>query len=599
MADDAVFQEAIDALREGNRTKARELLTGLLTNDQNNATYWIWMSALVDTAKERVYCLQTALKLDPENATAKRGLILHGALPADETIQPFPVNRPRAWEEKLLLAHEKPKPKGWAAVRGSPVFRLALVLLLFGAITAGVVFGFVIPAANRTQQLPTRTPGPSPTYTLTPTSINATGQPVFASTAGPLAELLSVPYTATPLYVNTPRPPQSNDIYRGMKPAYERGDWDEVIRLSTEVLKVEPDAADVYYYMGEAYRFKGEASLAINAYQGALGLNPNFGAAYVGLARARLLGDPNANVLPLLEEAVRLDPNFGEAYLEKAKIELRDNNIQSALTDLNEANKRLSNSPLVFYYLALARQKENNTELALEAAKRANTLDVTYLPTYLLLGQLYADAGDNEEAGKALDLYLKYSAGDANAYFILGRIHFSKGEYAETVRQMNKALAIDRNLREAYLYRFLSNVELGDGKAGDEDIDRILSYYPERFDANLAIVRLHYLNERFGSAELAATKTEMLAQTDKEKALIYYWSGLVYEKRNNPKKAVEYWQKLLSLPEDAMTPTMRAEAETRLRELQPATPTITPGGRTATPTRTPTPTKTPSPTATK
>src|SRR5918996_100902 len=124
MADDAVFQEAVDALREGNKTRARELLTGLLKTDQNNATYWVWMSSTVDTTKERIYCLQTALKLDPKNAAAKRGLILHGALPPDETVQPFPVNRPRAWEEKLLLAHEKPRPKGLEALKASPVVRL-------------------------------------------------------------------------------------------------------------------------------------------------------------------------------------------------------------------------------------------------------------------------------------------------------------------------------------------------------------------------------------------------------------------------------------------------------------------------------------------
>jgi hypothetical protein len=141
MADDVIFQEAVDALREGNRTKARELLTGLLKTDQNNATYWVWMSALMDTPKERIYCLQAAFKLDPENVSAKRGLILHGALPPDETIQPFPMNKPRAWEQKLLLAHEKPKPKGWAAVKGSPVFRLAVVLLLIGVVVSGVVFG--------------------------------------------------------------------------------------------------------------------------------------------------------------------------------------------------------------------------------------------------------------------------------------------------------------------------------------------------------------------------------------------------------------------------------------------------------------------------
>ena len=81
----------------------------------------------MDTAKERIYCLQTAFKLDPGNAAAKHGLILHGALPRMKPFSLSPVNRPRAWEEKLLLAHEKPKPKGWAAVKASPVVRLGRV----------------------------------------------------------------------------------------------------------------------------------------------------------------------------------------------------------------------------------------------------------------------------------------------------------------------------------------------------------------------------------------------------------------------------------------------------------------------------------------
>src|ERR1044071_9010935 len=202
--DDAVFQEAIEALREGKKSRARELLTELLKTDQNNATYWVWMSATVDSPKERIYCLQTALKLDPENASAKRGLILHGALSPDESIKPFPVNRPRAWEEKLLLAHEKPKLKGWAAVRASPVARIGGVVILAAVIVTGVVFGFVIPRITQISSIATVAPGPSPTYTLTPTSMNATGVPVVIGTSAPLSELLSAPYTPTALYVVTP-----------------------------------------------------------------------------------------------------------------------------------------------------------------------------------------------------------------------------------------------------------------------------------------------------------------------------------------------------------------------------------------------------------
>src|SRR5512138_2177147 len=306
MADnDAVFQEAVEAVRAGNKSRARELLTGLLKTDQNNATYWVWMSSTVDNAKERIYCLQTAFKLDPENAAAKRGLILHGALSPDETIQPFPVNRPRAWEEKLLLEHEKPKPKGWAAVKASPVARLGAFALLGLILVGGIVFVFNQVLTQQVERPPTITPGPSPTYTLTPTFVNATGQPAPKGTAAPLSELLAEPYTPTPLYVQTPRGPMSSDIYRSVKVAFEKGNWDDAIKGWQEVLKVEPQAADAYYYIGECYRFKGDPTSALDNYVRAINVNLQFGPAYVGEARARLMLDPGAKVLPLFDEAIR------------------------------------------------------------------------------------------------------------------------------------------------------------------------------------------------------------------------------------------------------------------------------------------------------
>jgi tetratricopeptide (TPR) repeat protein len=597
MADDAVFQEAVDALREGNKTRARELLTGLLKNNQNNATYWVWMSSTVDTTKERIYCLQTAFKLDPENAAAKRGLILHGALPPDDTVQPFPVNRPRAWEEKLLLAHEKPKPKGWQAIKASPVARLGGFVALGAVLIGAVVFGLILPNVNQGALPATKTPGPSPTYTLTPTARNATAQPVLVNTSAPLSDLLPVPYTPTALYVNTPRPPQSQDTYRAVRAAFARGDWDEVIRGMQEVIRLEPDAADTYYYIGEAYRFKGDYGNAFQQYQLAREKDPDFGAAYVGMARARLATDPNADVLPLLDDAIRLDPNFGEAYLERARIKLRDNDVQGALTDLSLSNRLLPNSPLVYFYLAQARQREGELGLALNAARRANELDVTMLPVYLLLGQIYAEAGSDEEAATALQIYLKYAPEDSAAYLLLGKMHFNNREYEETITTINRAIALDRNRREAYLYRFLSNVELGSGDQAEEDINSVLLFYPDAFDVHLGILRTHLLQGRNGSALLELDKTEALAETDEQKALIYFWGATVYERRDDPDHAAEYWQLLLDLPEDAMTEDMRAEAEEHLSTLVTATATpsrtLTPRPRTPTPTKTRAPTRTP------
>ncbi len=593
MADDAVFQEAVEALREGNKTRARELLTSLLKTDQNNATYWVWMSATVDSTKERIYCLQTAFKLDPENATAKRGLILLGALPPDETVQPFSLKRPRVWEEKLLLAHEKPKQKGWAAVRASPVFRLggiaALLIVLFG----GVYFGFIVPATQQTGP-PTRTPGPSPTWTYTPTSVNATGIPQVAGTQAPLSELLDAPLTPTPFYVNTPRSPITGDIHRRFLEEFRVGNWDAAISHLQEIVRLEPDAADPYYYIGEAYRFKGEPFSALDSYELALQKDPQFGAAYVGLARARIQIDPGANVLPLLDEAIRFDPNFGEAYLERAKVKLRDNDIQGAVRDLGNADRLLPNSPLVYYTLGQTRQKEREYELALIAAERSNDLDPTYLPVYLLLGQLYVENGDSVKAGEALDIYLTYNEGDAEAFLLYGKAQFNNRDYRGAIRSMNQVISIDRNRREAYLYRFYSNVELGDGDAADDDIDRLLIYYPNLFEFNIALIRVHLIQNRNGSALQILEKSVGIAETDEQLATAYFWGGVVHEERDELEDAADYWQLLLELPEDATTEEQRKVAEEHLRDIR--TPTAAP---TRTPTRTPTATKLVTPTRTR
>src|SRR5512135_1783714 len=140
-AVDTMFEDAVDALRQGERARGKEILTRLLKADQNNPNYWIWMSAAVDTAKERIYCLETALKLDPQNAIAKRGLVLLGGIQPDENVQPFPLNRPRAWENDLLLAHERPQEKG--AAMSSPLAKLAGIGLAGTVVIALVTYGLL------------------------------------------------------------------------------------------------------------------------------------------------------------------------------------------------------------------------------------------------------------------------------------------------------------------------------------------------------------------------------------------------------------------------------------------------------------------------
>jgi len=596
MAEDTPFQEAIEALREGDKAKAKDLLTDLLKTDQNNPQYWIWLSAAVESTKERIYCLKTVLQMDPENATAKRGLVMLGALPPDEKVQPFSLDRPRRWEEEITLDSDKLKEqRTLKSMITSPVGRLTGLGVIGAAVIAAVVFGLIIPNRATFVQRSTNTPGPSPTHTLTPTFVNATGQARgVKGTLIPLAELLDAPHTPTPFYVNTPRAPESIDQNRVVLAAYANQDWDEVIAGMSEIAHNEPDAADPYYFIGEAYRFKGDFRNALAAYNQALRIDPDFGPPYLGLARARLLQDPNANIVALYEEALKRDPNFGEVYLDRAVFYLNRQEPELALADLKTA-ERLLPGPLVYYYQAQAYLALDNYTDARKAALKANEGDPTMLLAYFTLGEIYLEQGDYADAIDVLQTYTGYETRDATARAMIGEAYYHAGDCETAIEALSVAISMDSSQRRPYLYRGLCYLEEEEIDEAEADLERALQYYKEDYELNVALMRTYMLQEHFGDAYLQGELLLSLAETDEELALAYYWRGLNFEKREELKNAAQSWKELLALPKSAMTSEMRKEAEEHFFDIYTPTPTGT-STSTATPTRTPTSSRTPTPT---
>ena len=93
MTDSGMFQEAIDAISQGQVDRGKDLLSRLLRTYKENPEYWLWMSSVVDSTKEQIFCLQSVLRYDPENQAARRGLILLGALQAEDIVPIPPVRR--------------------------------------------------------------------------------------------------------------------------------------------------------------------------------------------------------------------------------------------------------------------------------------------------------------------------------------------------------------------------------------------------------------------------------------------------------------------------------------------------------------------------
>ncbi|MGJ3237447.1 MAG: hypothetical protein ACFE0Q_01950 [Anaerolineae bacterium] len=76
----------IRAAQQGDRTRARELLEGILRQDRNNEQAWIWLASVVDSQRERRLSLERVLKINPSNTAAQEALnSMVGVLGAGES----------------------------------------------------------------------------------------------------------------------------------------------------------------------------------------------------------------------------------------------------------------------------------------------------------------------------------------------------------------------------------------------------------------------------------------------------------------------------------------------------------------------------------
>jgi len=592
MAEEITLQEAIEAIRQGDDRRAKELLTRLIKDDQYNATYWNWMSAVVETKKERIYCLQTALRIDPENVTAKRGLVIFGALAPDKDVKPFPINRSRRWESDFVKSFEADKPKGIKGLYASPVIRLVGLLVLGILVISLAIFGLLTPRLSQFNIRHIDTPGLSPTFSPTPTFLNAkpAATPSFSGPT-PLWMLLIATYTPTPLYVSTPHSVQARDYYRAAEGAYKEGKWSDVINAMQQIAAIDPGLSDPHYYIGEAYRFQGQYINALGAYDQAIAIDPNFGPAYLGRARVLPGVDQEADILTELNHAIEGDPNFAEAYLERAAYFLSNGQPYEAREDLEHALTLKPDSALVYLGLAKVDLALGNYTNALQEAKKSNDLDLTLLNAYLALGEAYEANGQLEKAVGAMETYVQYQPDDANTLVLLGGAYNAAGKYEEAVDILTQALRIKRT-GKAYIYRGLAYVGMEDGENAEHDLKEAIGYLPSSFEASLGLARAYRLEKHYGDCYLQIEHTRSLIENNEQMALTYYWRATCLEGLNNLSLAAKDWQALLDLPVDVMTPQMRAEALQHLYNIRTPTPTPT-ATKTPTSTKTPTVIKTP------
>jgi tetratricopeptide (TPR) repeat protein len=628
--------EAIAAARIGDRHRAREILSRLLRSDSSNAEYWIWMSAVVDSPKERVYCLESALKIDPTNRAAMRGLVILGAReptdrelaqavkvpkrdidPIQLTIQPI---KPEEIEKETDV---KPKPSTFLPKRGQRALRFitsAVIVVGAALLVAGAVY-LIVPRVNTGFFGSASTlPPASPTTTETPLPGTPTATPIPAATrivrtpipteaaSTPLALLVGATSTATPRAGYTPHP--SFEAYQAGVNAIEDGDFEQAILFLEQVVDTHPTWIDAYYFLGKAQRNLDRIGSAITSQDKALNQNPDFAPALLERGRALLSRDEDA-ALRDLEEAVEIDPGFTEAYEEIGIYNQQRRLWQRLETRMEEALDAGTRSPKILIMLSEAKLNLGKPEEGLAYAVEGSADDPTSLDGYLAVGRAYVTMGiytmDDAYYAQAmwpLQTYVAYRPEDHRGWGYLGRAQLGADLRDDALNSLNISLELNDRYAPAYVARGILYTEAGNYEAALSDLNNAKRYGSENYDLLIATARAHFYLGNYTDAltdnllpaiqqsnELAALRIKELRLAE-----AYALRALIFETNpDNINDAIRHWRYILGF--DNVLPETLALAEQHYNELTGAGPTRTP---TSSPTVSPSPSIeiTPSPSGT-
>jgi len=165
-----------------------------------------------------------------------------------------------------------------------------------------------------------------------------------------------------------------------------------------------------------------------------------------------------------LKEASASDAKLSSAYGKLGEIYHAYSLLSAAEQCYMNASRLASNEFRWNYLLAKVQQAQGHAEPAIRSYQVATTLQMSFVPGHINLGNLYLELNRLDEAKARFGLALQKEPNNAAAHYGLGQVALSKRDYAEAVRQLEKTVELVPEANRihyplALAYRGLGDIE--------------------------------------------------------------------------------------------------------------------------------------------
>lgn len=305
----------------------------------------------------------------------------------------------------------------------------------------------------------------------------------------------------------------SQDKTDALVKLYHSGQVIETELACKELLNTHAQSLLVLNILGAALSGQGKLQEAVESYDKAIGIRPDFAEAYSNRGAAlKALGQLDG-ALDSFNKAIQLKPDYAEAYSNQG-------NVLQALGQFNDA---------------------------VTSYESAIQLKPDYAEAYYNRGNVLHELGRSDEAVVSHEEAIRLNPNFAEAYLNLGVAMHGLGRPSEALEKYNKAIVLKPNYAEVYSNRGFALQELGELNEALADYCSAVQLKPDYAEA--------YYNrgnvlEMLGQLDEAVASHEKAIQLKPDYAQAYNNRGNVLRELELLNKALESYNKAVQLKPD-------------------------------------------------
>ncbi|MDT8297496.1 MAG: tetratricopeptide repeat protein, partial [Spirochaetaceae bacterium] len=257
----------------------------------------------------------------------------------------------------------------------------------------------------------------------------------------------------------------------------EIGEINKAINAYSQSLLLLPDDPKARLNLAVQYRKLGDLDRAEEQYSLVLEINPKYAPGWFNLGVLQKLKEEYSKAEISYRKALELDPEETAYWLNLSALLSGQNRTQEAIIVLKDAIDAHSESVELRYNLALQYKKIDRIDLMVDEITIALKLDPAYVNAWKLLGDMYSDQGNHEEALSSYLKVVQFDPDDSYSRYLLGKEQYSLDDFEAAVESFEAALADITDNSYIWYNAGRAHLAIGQSRQAQE-------YYHQALDLN-------------------------------------------------------------------------------------------------------------------